>query len=139
MRRTRFIPALLVLLLSACNQQLIETQLPEGEVTINLSADERVEIVSAKSGTELPDVGDFWVEIYNSEMVKFKKEKYSDIAGKTLSMNAGTFTLVASHGDPLGVGFDKPYYKAETTFTVEPQKRANVEASHHLQISMKSS
>ena len=132
MRRTRFIPALLVLLLSACNQQLIETQLPEGEVTINLSADERVEIVSAKSGTELPDVGDFWVEIYNSEMVKFKKEKYSDIAGKTLSMNAGTFTLVASHGDPLGVGFDKPYYKAETTFTVEPQKRANVEATAKL-------
>ena len=132
MRRTRFIPALLVFLLSACNQQLIETQLPEGEVTISLIADERVEIVSAKSGTELPDVGDFWVELYNSEMVKFKKEKYSDIAGKTLSMNAGTFTLVASHGEPLGVGFDKPYYKAETTFTVEPQKKGTVEATAKL-------
>ena len=132
MRRTRFIPALLVFLLSACNQQLIETQLPEGEVTISLIADERVEIVSAKSGTELPDVGDFWVELYNSEMVKFKKEKYSDIAGKTLSMNAGTFTLVASHGEPLGVGFDKPYYKAETIFTVEPQKKGTVEATAKL-------
>lgn len=130
MRRTRFIPALLVFLLSACNQQLIDTQLPEGEVVVSLTADERVEIVSAKSGGEVPrpDVGDFRVEIINSAGVKFKSEKYSDIVGKAISLNAGNFTLVARHGDTLGVGFDKPFYMAKETFTVQPQKRASVNA-----------
>ena len=128
MRRTRFIPALLVFLLSACNEQLIDNQLSEGEVIVNLNADERVEIVSAKSGTELPDVGDFWVEIVNSGNVKFKREKYSDIAGKAISLNAGEFTLMAKHGDSLGVGFNKPFYMAKKTFVVEPHVRTSVEA-----------
>ena len=128
MRRTRFIPALLVLLLSACNEQLIDNQLPEGEVIVDLKADERVEIVSAKSGTELPAEGDFWIEIVNSENVKFKREKYSDIAGKAVSLNAGEFILMAKHGDSLGVGFNKPFYMAKLPFVVEPQKRVNVEA-----------
>lgn len=134
MRRTRFIPALLVFLLSACNQQLIDTQLPEGEVLVNLTADERVEIVSAKSGGEtvLPDVNDFRIEIINSVGVKFKSEKYSDIAGKAISLNAGDFTLVARHGDTLGVGFDKPFYMAKESFTVQPQKRASVNATAKL-------
>ena len=67
-------PALLVLLLSACNENLIDTNHPEGEgkVSISLSADERVEIVSARSGAEnsLPRPEDFRIEIVNSENVK---------------------------------------------------------------------
>ena len=131
MRRTRLIWALPILLFSACNQQLIETSHEnEGEVIFNLQADERAEIVDVKSGTDapLPDVSDFWVKIVNSEDVTFKREKYADIEGKPVSLNAGNFTMIAEHGDPLGAGFDKPYYKAEQPFTVEPHKQVTVNA-----------
>lgn len=134
MRRTRFIPALLVLLLSACNEQILEQDLPQGEVMISLDADERVEIISAKSGTRagLPDTDDFWIEIVNSENVKFKREKYSSVKGKAINLNAGQFTLMAKHGDSLGVGFDKPFYMAKTSFTVQPQKQITVQATASL-------
>ena len=130
MRRTRLILALPILLFTACNQQLIETTRETGEVVFSLSADERTDIVSVKSGTEtpLPDVGDFWVEIINSENVTFKREKYSDIEGKSINFNAGNFTMLAKHGNPLGVGFNKPYYQAEQAFTVEPHKQVTVNA-----------
>ena len=130
MRRTRLILALPIILFTACNQQLIETTQETGEVVFSLSADERTDIVSVKSGTEtpLPDVGDFWVEIINSENVTFKREKYSDIEGKSINFNAGNFTMLAKHGNPLGVGFNKPYYQAEQAFTVEPHKQVTVNA-----------
>lgn len=132
MRRTRLFPALALFMLLGCNQQLIDSTsvTGEGEVVISLSADERVDIVGVKSGTQeaVPDVDEFWIEIVNSENVKFKREKYSDIAGKKIGMNAGEFTLMAKHGDSLGVGFDKPFYMAKQKFTVEPQKTAEVKA-----------
>ena len=128
MRRTRFLPALAVLILSACNQQLIDTPQPKGDVIFSLSAEDRVE-VSVKSGTEtaLPDVADFWIEVVNSGNVKFFREKYADVVGKKVSMNAGEFTFMAKHGDSLGVGFNKPFYMAKQKFTVEGQKTASVE------------
>ena len=132
MRRTRLLPVLLALMFSACNEQLIDNQLPNGEVVVDLKADERVEIVSTKSGPELPAEGDFWIEIVNSKKVKFKREKYSDIAGKAISLNAGEFTLMAKHGDSLGVGFNKPFYMAKMPFVVEPHKRVNVKATAKL-------
>ena len=66
MRRIRLIPALLVFLFSACNENLIDTQLSDekGEVVFDLSADERVEIVSTRSEAEsnLPSLDDFRIE-----------------------------------------------------------------------------
>ena len=127
MRRTRLLPALAVLILSACNHQLIDSPQLKGEVTFSLSAEDRVE-VSVKSGTEtaLPDVADFWIEVVNSGNVKFFREKYADVVGKKFSMNAGEFTFMAKHGDSLGVGFNKPFYMAKEQFTVEPQGTASV-------------
>ncbi len=132
MRRTRFLPALAVLCLLSCNENLIVTPGSEayGEVMINLKSDEKVEIVSVRSGgvADLPDVGDFWIELVNSSNVKFRREKYSELDGKRIGMNSGEYTLMAKHGDSLGVGFDKPFYMAKQQFTVEPQKLVIVNA-----------
>lgn len=132
MRRTKFLSALAVFVFSACNQQIIDSPAikGEGEVIIRLSADEKLEIVSAKSGTQdnLPDLRDFWIELVNSEDVKFKREKYADVEGKRIGMNAGEFTFMAKHGDSLGVGFDKPFYMAKKKFIVEPQKLLELDA-----------
>lgn len=133
MRRIRIIPALLgFFFLSACNENMLETQPPqgEGEVSVSLNADKRVEIVSSKAGDQsgLPNLDDFWIEIVNSKNVRFKREKYSDIKGKYIGLNSGDFTLMAKHGDSLGVGFDKPFYMAKKGFTVKPKERVDVEA-----------
>ena len=130
MRRTRFLPALLALLFTACNENLIDTQLSEekGEVVISLSADERVEIVSARSVADdaLPSLEDFRIEIVNSENVKFYREAYDP--EETLLMNAGEYTLMAKYGDSLGFGFNAPFYMAKKQFTVEQGHKAKVEA-----------
>lgn len=136
MRRTGFLPALLVLLLSACNENLIDTNHPEreGKVSISLSADERVEIVSARSGAEnsLPRPEDFRIEIVNSENVKFYREAFvpdsENESTMTVALNEGDFTLMAKCGDSLGFGFNKPFYMAKRNFTVEPAKTVSVEA-----------
>jgi len=134
MRRTRLIPVLLVFLLSACNKNMIDEPSPAGkagEVEISLTADERVEIVSAKSGTDenVPDADDFWIEIFNSKNARILREKYSDIPNGRLTINPGQYRLLAKHGDSLGVGFDKPFYMADVDFEVEEQERTAVTAA----------
>lgn len=134
MRRTRFLPVLAALLFTACNENLIDTQLPgsEGELVINLTADERVEIVSAKSGTEtaLPSPEDFRIELVNSENVKFYREAYKP--GETIRINSGDYTFMAKYGDSLGFGFDAPFYMAKETFTVAPAQKVVVDAAARL-------
>ena len=136
MRRIRLIPALLVFLFSACNENLIDTQLSEGkgEVVFDLSADERVEIVSAKSGSnsELPEVDDFRIEVVNSKGVKFYRAAYDEVRSKTIGFNAGEYTLMAKYGDSLGFGFEKPFYMAKRQFVVEAGKKTTVSASAKL-------
>jgi hypothetical protein len=81
MRRIRLIPALLVFLLSACNENLIDTHLPagEGEVVFDLSADERVEIVSAKSGSssELPETQPIFCTPFSSGRLSSKQAAFA--------------------------------------------------------------
>ena len=132
MRRTRFIPALLVILLSSCNKQMFDDHSSEGktgEVNISLSADERVEIVSVRSGSEtpVPAAGDFWIEIFNSSETRVFREKYSDIPNGRMTLNPGSYKLLAKHGDTLGVGFDKPFYMDEVAFSVTEQERTYVD------------
>lgn len=127
-------PVLLALLFSACNENLIDTRLPEGEgeVVIGLTADERVEIVSAKSGTDdtLPSLNDFRIEIVNSKGVKFYREAYDP--DETIKMNAGDYILMAKYGDSLGFGFNAPFYMAKQPFTVLPSKKTTVSAQAKL-------
>ena len=131
MRRVSILTVLVVPLLIACNRQMMEpSSEATGSVRISLDASERVDLISVKSDPEavVPDKGDFWIEIFNYQKVKFFKEKYADVEGRTIGMNIGDFTLVARHGDSLGVGFDKPFYMAKTAFSVVPAQENLIQA-----------
>ncbi len=132
MRRLRFIPACLALLLTSCNEQLIEQGPIPGEtgrVQFALSADSRHEIVGTKStAEEVVPVDSFWVEIFNSDKRRIYCEKYADAKDVVLNLNTGDYRFLAKHGDSLGVGFNHAFYMADATFTVEPKKDNSVSA-----------
>lgn len=122
----------LVVFFTSCNQRI---ELDEGDgmgtVSLSLSADLRNDEVVVKSSVENVDVNDFWVEIITSEDVRIFCQKYVDVPSE-INVNSGEYTLVASHGDADGVGFDKPYYEAREPFTVGPQEIVSVEATAKL-------
>ncbi len=136
MRRFRFIPACLVFLLAACNEQLLEPGLnpaETGEVRVSLSADTRHEIIGVKSSSEeeIP-VDDFWVEIFTSGKTRIYCKKYAEAKADVLNLNTGDYRLLAKHGDSLGVGFNHAFYMADETFTVEAKKGNSVSATAKL-------
>lgn len=127
MRRSGFLIPCLAILLTACNEGVItgpsESDSSEtGMVTFTLSADMRNDLVQVKSSAEDISVDEFWVEIFNSSQKRIFCEKYADAKDTTLFINSGEYTLLATYGTENGVGFDKPYYKAEKNFTVGPQE-----------------
>ena len=93
---------------------------PVGQVRISLAQDERITLVTKADGEPdaLPPVDSFWIEIYNANQIRLYRQKYETAKDEIIKLNAGEFRLVASHGDSLGAGFDKPYYLADTPFTV---------------------
>lgn len=123
MRRLRFLPALL-LILSACSENIIE-QHPSGSdqmgsVSIALSTDMRNESVASKADADEPVLDDFRVAIYKiKNQMRLYNDSYANTVGKEIKLNSGEYRLVAQHGDSLGCGFNKPYYMADPTFTVE--------------------
>lgn len=123
MRRLRFIPALLVIL-TACSENVIEKAPVESEVmgtvAIALSTDLQNEVVGTKAEADEPDLDDFRVAIYKvATQMRLYNDSYANSVGKTIPLNAGEYRLIAQHGDTLGCGFNKPYYLADKTFTVE--------------------
>lgn len=138
MRQIRFIPVILGVLLCGCNVDLInpgntDNQDEMGEVVINLSSDDLDNQTGTKAGadSEIP-VGDFSVEIFNSDAKRlFYSPKYSEITGP-VSLNSGNYRLLAKYGDSLGVGFSHAFYIADKPFEVHPQTRENVSAVAYL-------
>ncbi|MGN1210185.1 MAG: DUF4493 domain-containing protein [Candidatus Cryptobacteroides sp.] len=134
MRQIRFIPVILGVLLCGCNEDLISssshgTEAEKGEVVICLTSDSSDNQTGTKAGadTEIP-VGDFSVEIFNSNAIRlFYSPKYSDITSP-VSLNAGNYRLLAKYGDSLGVGFNHAFYIADKTFEVRPQTKEEVSA-----------
>lgn len=127
MRRLGFLIPCLAILLTACNEEVMtgpseldSTQ--TGMVTFTLSADMRNDVVQVKSSTEEIPVDEFWVEIFNASQTRIFCEKYVDAKDTTLFLNSGEYSLLATYGLENGVGFDKPFYKAEKDFTVGPQE-----------------
>ncbi len=134
MRRLRFIPACLAILLTACNTQLIEQTGPDsgetGRVLISLSADANNDVVEVKTASEeeLVPVDDFWIEIFTSKKKRIYCEKYADAKDAVLNLNTGEYRLLAKHGDTLGVGFDHAFYLADQNFKVESRRDNQVSA-----------
>lgn len=133
MKHSKLLILGLILLFASCNER-IKVDGPDGmgSISLTLSADLRNDEIEVKSTTEESDmVEDFWVEIFNSENTRIFCNKYIDVPSE-INVNSGDYTLLASHGDPKGVGFDKPYYEANHPFTVGPQEVVSVEATAKL-------
>lgn len=126
--------------LLSCNNQLIqvESSNPDqvGEVSIELVAEERVEILT-KAAPEV-SVDDFWVEIFTSDQIRIHRQLYSEMkqaqegSSLTIPVNAGDYTLLAKYGDSLGTGFNKPFYMAKEQFTVMPRTKQTVKTTAKL-------
>lgn len=113
-----FLPGILlsILLVGCTAEKLQNGRTPEeGAVRLRLSQ----ESPDTKSDlTDLPSLDDFEVEIYNANALRLYRDTYAHAKDTTIKLNAGNFRLVAHHGDTLGVGFNKPYFLADTVFTV---------------------
>ncbi len=137
MKRLRLIPACLALLLTACSEKEMDRPAPDtgqtASLRISLSADFRNEVVGVKAEpVEEISEDDFWIELFylkdNSNPRRIYCEKYADAKNAVLDVNTGNYRLLAKHGDSLGIGFDKPFYMAETPFVVEQKKENSVSA-----------
>ena len=113
-----FLPGILLsVLLAGCTAEKLQNgRTPEeGAVRLRLSQ----ESPDTKSDlTDLPSLDDFEVEIYNANALRLYRDTYAHAKDTTIKLNVGNFRLVAHHGDTLGVGFNKPYFLADTVFTV---------------------
>ena len=124
MRRLRFLPVLLILLGTSCSKGVIwapDSPDGEGSLTIALTADGS-QVASKAEGEAVTglNLDDFRIAIYKTEnQMRLYNDSYANTAGKTLKLNAGEYRLVAQLGDTLGCGFDKPYFLADPTFTIE--------------------
>ncbi len=109
--------------LGACKHESLDPSGEDaqfGEVKISLVQDARVTLVTKADPEEdaLPPVDSFWIEIYNAGKIRLYRQKYETAKDEVIKLNAGEYRLVASRGDSLGAGFGKPYYLADTPFTV---------------------
>ncbi|MCF0178077.1 MAG: DUF4493 domain-containing protein [Bacteroidales bacterium] len=124
MRKFRFLYLITLLLVASCfeNESIDAEKGLKGEVSFILETENRSDPLATKvddSGEVSVDA--FLVEIVNENGVKFFRERYKDIAGKSYGMNAGDYVLTAHYGDSLTVGFNHPYYVGTKNFTVHPE------------------
>ena len=119
----RMIPILALLAgIVSCSREPVDPSVVGEEGGILIALDQSARTVVIKSDDEeessLPPVDSFWVEVYNSSAVRLYRDLYANAKDQVLKLNAGDFRLVAHHGDSLGAGFGKPYYLADSLFTV---------------------
>ena len=118
----------LVLFMVSCSPVVMDDfTTPKGEVVISLRGDNQT--TATKATTDLPDVGEFIVEVTEtaSERLFFRK-KYSDAIDRPISLNQGEHRLFAYYGDPDGIGFNSCYYVADQLFQVIPNSLETIEA-----------
>lgn len=144
MKRLRFLPIVLAVILSSCVKDPVgEFPAEEGGeafLRLGLSIDESLSIVQSKAEdmdpSAVPEVDSLYVELYRFYKwvtIKNGKEvvaaeptwnrlyfgKYEDAKDSLFRVNAGQWRMVAFHGDSTACGFNKPYFRAEKDFTVD--------------------
>ena len=136
MRRLRFLPIGLVVLLSCSREEPVDTSgLEKGNVVISLSMDATGTDAgpASKSVDEnAPEsADDFEIEIYNSNGTRLYRDTYANSAGKEIPLNSGDYRLLAQYGDSAAVSFDASaaWYAADLQFTVRPQTSESVNAT----------
>lgn len=135
MRRLRFLPLGLIVLMSCAREEPVDTSgLEKGEVVITLSTDAGSTDVKPQmksvdeNAPESPD--DFEVEIYNSKGIRLYRDTYANSVGKKIALNTGEYRLLAQYGDSSAVSFNPSaaWYAADEQFTVNPQSTTEVSA-----------
>lgn len=136
MRRLRFLPLGLIVLMSCAREEPVDTScLEKGEVVISLSTDAGSTDVKPQmksvdeNAPESPD--DFEIEIYNSKGIRLYRDTYANSVGKKIALNTGEYRLLAQYGDSSAVSFNPSaaWYAADEQFTVNPQSTTEVSAA----------
>ena len=123
-------------LLSACSKEQSEpvsdTGGVKGGITFELTAkDDHQIVVPVKSTVDeslVPPLDSFKIEIFDPEGVRIYRDKYENVKSQTIYLNGGDHKLLASHGQPLGVGFNAIYFAVETPFSIKGQDIVPVSA-----------
>ena len=115
-----------------------------GEVSISLKADELLTGTKASIKQELvPDLNDVKIEIFkwtDEGLLRLFRDTYGNVSAsdKSIKLNCADYRLLASYGDSLAVGQDKPYFagitdfellRGEPTFVETVVKVANVQVA----------
>ena len=113
--------------------------IPEGsaEVSITLTADDtHFERSKAPGESELPDIGDFTVDIFktgNGKRTRLYRDTYANSTDTKIRLNAGSYKMLASHGDSLAAGFNAAYFAAEVPFSISAdQRKVNISGTARL-------
>lgn len=140
MRHRRNALFLSALMLASCtykiNEPVVEVE-RKGEISISLSV---AELPYAKAQqTEdifIPELDDIKVEIFKNpgpSQVRLYRELYGNIPAnpapeEKIVLNCGDYRMLASYGDSLATGVNKPYYAGICDFTLAPQEKQTVSA-----------
>lgn len=124
-----------LLTISACSKNesnICQVEEPSADIMISLRTEEYGLSPKTRSATEIvaPEIGSLKVEIFKmteTGQVRLYKDTYENTLGKRILLNCADYRLMASHGDSLAAGFDKPYFRGITDFTLAPQQSQLVE------------
>lgn len=120
---------LMTALLFSCKTSDVEGIEGTTEVTFSLATDgTHHKVKSELSADYIPEVDDFTVEVFKQEGSKDKRlyrDTYPNSKDKAIKLNAGSYYMLAYHGNALGVGFGKEYayFQAKEPFQISADQR----------------
>lgn len=130
---------LMTALLFSCKTSEVEGIEGTTEVTFSLATDGTHHKVKSELAADyIPEVDDFTVEVFKQEGSKDKRlyrDSYPNSKDKAIKLNAGSYYMLAYHGNALGVGFGKEYayFQAKEPFQISAdQRKVSVSATAKL-------
>lgn len=119
----------MLFMFSACHSEKMDPDTTDvtGQVSLaslKMEIDLKLDTVYPKSRAGV-DVSGFLITINNSEGVQAEQYTYSEMP-EIISLPVGNYTIIASSAAEATNGFDAPFYKGSTTFTVEENKLTEV-------------
>lgn len=119
----------MLFMFSACHSEKMDPDTTDvtGQVSLaslKMEIDLKLDTVYPKSRAGV-DVSGFLITINNSEGVQAEQYTYSEMP-EIISLPVGNYTIIASSAAEAANGFDAPFYKGSTTFTVEENKLTEV-------------
>ena len=138
---------LMTALLFSCKTSEVEGIEGTTEVTFSLATDGTHHKVKSELAADyIPEVDDFTVEVFKQEGSKDKRlyrDTYPNSKDKAIKLNAGSYYMLAYHGNALGVGFGKEYayFQAKEPFQISAdQRKVSVSATaklYNVKVAMK--